>query len=76
MIILSIETKFFSVALEHFLNNLISKNPVYICFSGSNGLQETKVVNFWKDIYLSVSRKNISMRVDAILDAKNWDKIL
>lgn len=41
MIILSTETKFFSVALEHFLNNLISKNPVYICFSGSNGLQET-----------------------------------
>lgn len=46
MIIPSTETKFFSIALAHFLNNLISKNPIYIYFSGSNGLQETKVVNF------------------------------
>lgn len=41
---------FFSIALEHFKNDLISKNPVCIYHSGSNWLQETKVVEIFEKI--------------------------
>lgn len=51
--------EFFSIALEHFKNDLISKNPVCIYHSGSNWLQETKVVEM-----IAVGEgKNISLRI-------------
>lgn len=62
MIIPFTEVEFFSVALEHFLNDLISKTPVYIYFSGSNWLQGAKVVENFEKIAIG-NGKNISLRV-------------
>lgn len=60
------EAEFFSIALEHFLNDVISKNPVYVYFLESNWSQGAKVVgNFekiavgeWEEHFLGSARKS------------------
>ena len=56
------ELEFFSVALEPFFQDLISKNPVYLYFSGSNGLRGAKVVEDFEKIATG-DGKNLSLRV-------------
>lgn len=56
------EMEFFSVALEQFFKDLISKNPVYIYVSGSNELRGAKVVEDFEKIAIG-DGKNLSLRV-------------
>lgn len=56
------EMEFFSVAFEQFFKELVSKNPVYIYFSGSNGLQRAKVVEDFEKIAIG-DGKNPSLGV-------------
>lgn len=57
------EMEFFSVAFEQFFKELVSKiNPVYIYFSGSNGLQGAKVVEDFEKIAIG-DGKNLSLGV-------------
>lgn len=59
------EMEFFSIGLKQvffFLNDLISKNPVYIYLSVSNWLQGAKVVENFDKTAVG-NGKNISLRV-------------